>query len=475
MFTRNISPESADPMIKRFDTHNILFTKKRITKQVKAVPVDSGFWNTTAFLFDNNSFLLSLLDLGDFLDDTDGNSLTHVTDGKSSKRRVVGESLDAKGLGGLQVDNAGISSLDKLGVFLEHLTGTAVHLLLDQGEFACNVGSVAIQHGRVSVGDLSRVVHDNDLGVEAGNSGGGIVLGVTADVSTAKILDGNVLHVETNIVSWDCLGKRLVVHLDGLNFGNDTRGGEKGVDTGLDDTSFDTADGHSSNTSNLVDILEGKTKGLVGRALGGLDIVKSLEQVGSLVPRHVGRFVNHVVSLPSRDRNERNLHGLVSDLLEVVEDFSLDFVVTVLRVLDSLVVHLVHGNNHLLDSKSVGKKGVLTGLSILGDTSLESSLGRVNDKDGNIGLGSSGNHVLDEITVSRGINDGELVLGRLELPEGNVDGDTTFTLGLEVIEHPGILEGSLSEFGGFLLELFDGTLIDTSALVNQVTGGGGLT
>jgi hypothetical protein len=32
---------------------------------------------------------------------------------------------------------------------------------------------------------------------------------------------------------------------------------------------------------------------------------------------------------------------------------------------------------------------------------------------------------LDEVTVTRGVNDGDVVLGSLELPEGNVDRDTT--------------------------------------------------
>ena len=37
-----------------------------------------------------------------------------------------------------------------------------------------------------------------------------------------------------------------------------------------------------------------------------------------------------------------------------------------------------------------------------------------------------------------------------------------------------ILERTLSKLSSFLLELLDGTLIDTTALVNQVTSGGGL-
>ena len=37
-----------------------------------------------------------------------------------------------------------------------------------------------------------------------------------------------------------------------------------------------------------------------------------------------------------------------------------------------------------------------------------------------------------------------------------------------------VLEGTLAEFSSFLLELLDGTLVDTTALVDQVTSGGRL-
>ena len=37
-----------------------------------------------------------------------------------------------------------------------------------------------------------------------------------------------------------------------------------------------------------------------------------------------------------------------------------------------------------------------------------------------------------------------------------------------------ILEGALAKLSGFLLELFNGTLVDTTALVDQVTSGGRL-
>ena len=89
-------------------------------------------------------------------------------------------------------------------------------------------------------------------------------------------------------------------------------------------------------------------------------------------------------------------------------------------------------------------------------------------------LGGTGDHVLDEVTMSGGIDDGHVVLGGLELPESDVDGDTTLTLGLQFVQHPGVLEGALAGLLGLLLELLDGPLVDTSALVDQVTGGGRL-
>jgi len=77
--------------------------------------------------------------------------------------------------------------------------------------------------------------------------------------------------------------------------------------------------------------------------------------------------------------------------------------------------------------------------------------------------------------MAGGVDDGDLELAGFELPEGDIDGDTTFTLGLELVEYPGVLEGTLSHFGGFLLELVDRSLIDTTAFVDQMTGGGRFT
>jgi len=172
--------------------------------------------------------------------------------------------------------------------------------------------------------------------------------------------------------------------------------------------------------------------------------------------------------VPTRDGDEGDGLGVVTDLLDETGSLLDDLVVSVLGPLAG--VHLVDGDDELLDTEGEGEEGVLSGLTVLGDTSLELSDTGGDDEDGAVGLGGTGDHVLDEITVTRGVDDGDHVLGGLELPKSNVDGDTTLTLGLELVKNPSVLEGRLAELGGLLLELLDGTLVNTTALVDQVTG-----
>jgi hypothetical protein len=202
------------------------------------------------------------------------------------------------------------------------------------------------------------------------------------------------------------------VHLDGLDLSGDTSGGEGDDHTGLDDTGLDTTDGNRANTANLVDILEGKAEGLVGGTRRGVDGINGLEEglsgglglgllLPTLVPGAVAGNVDHVVAVEAGDGDEGNVLGVVADLLDEVGCLLDDLLVTVLGPLGG--VHLVDGDDELLDTKGVGKQSVLTGLSILGDTSLELTSTGGNDENSAIGLGGTSDHVLDEITVTGGI------------------------------------------------------------------------
>jgi hypothetical protein len=318
---------------------------------------------------------------------------------------------------------------------------------------------VAIQDWSISSTNLTWVVEDDDLSVEGLRTLRWVVLGVTADVASANFLDRDVLDVETNVVTGLTLSKLLVVHFDGLDFSGHTSRSEGDNHTSLDGTSLDTADWDSSDTTDLVDILEGKSEGLVGGSGWGVNGVDGLEKslaadlslcllIPALVPRAVGGYVNHVVAVETGDGDERNVLWVVADLLDEVGYFLDDFVVTLLRPLSH--IHLVDANNELFDTKGVGKQSVLTSLTILGNTGFEFTSTSGNDENGAISLRGSSDHVLDEVTMTRSVNDGNIVSRRLELPEGNVDGDTTFTLGLELVKNPSVLEGALAKLGCFL-------------------------
>ena len=356
--------------------------------------------------------------VGTNLDNADGDGLAHVTDGEATKRGVVGEGLNAHGLGGNHLDDGGVTRLDELGAGLDRLAGTAVDLLEELRELAGNVSGVAVEDGRVTSADLTGVVEDDDLGVEAVAALGGVLLGVTGNVATTDLLDGDVLDVEADVVTGKTLGELLVVHLDGLDFSGDTSGGEGDDHTGLDDTGLDTTDGNRANTTNLVHVLERQTEGLVGRTGRRVNGVDGLEEglasglglgllLPALVPGAVGGGVNHVVTVETGDGHEGNVLGVEADLLDETGGLLDDLLVTGLGPLGG--VHLVDGNDELLDTKSVGEEGVLAGLTVLGDTGLELTSTGGNDENGAVGLGGTSDHVLDEITVTGSVNDSDVV------------------------------------------------------------------
>ena len=331
------------------------------------------------------------------------------------------------------------------------------------------MGRVAVEHRGVAGRDLARVVQDDDLGGEVLDLLRGVLLRVGANVATADVLDGNVLHVKSNVVTGDSLGQGFVMHLDGFHLGGDVRGGEGHDVTRLHDAGLDTADGHGADTADLVHVLQGQAQRLVRRAGRRLEQVERLQQRGALVPVHARRLLDHVVALPAGDRHEADLLDVVADLLEVLANVGDDLVVARLGEVDR--VHLVARDDHLLHAEGEGEQRVLAGLALLGEARLELANAGGNDEDGGVGLRRPGDHVLDEVAVAGGIDDREDGLGRLELPQRNVDGDAALALGLQLVEHPRVLEGRLADLGGLLLELLDGALVDAAALVDQVSSG----
>ena len=213
--------------------------------------------NTNGYLF-----LLGVF-LEDFLDDTDGDGVLHVSDGETTKGRVLGEGLHAHGLGGTDFDSGAVADLDELGVLFQNLSASSVDLLVDLLELARDVGGVAIEDGGVAVGDLAGVVEHDDLGGEVLALLGGVVLGVRRDVASLQVLDVDVLDVEADVVAGVGLGQHLVVHFDRLDLSRQVGGREDDHHAGLEHAGLHSAHGHRAHAADLVHVVDGEAEGLV--------------------------------------------------------------------------------------------------------------------------------------------------------------------------------------------------------------------
>jgi len=149
-----------------------------------------------------------------YLNNTHGDSLTHIADREAAQRWELLEGLDAHRLGRLQHHDGGVATLDALWILFGGLARAAIALLFDLGEFAGDMGSVAVEHRRVTVADLSRVIQHDHLGSEVGGAARRLVLGVASHIATPQLLHGDVLHVKADVVTRQGLRECLVVHLD---------------------------------------------------------------------------------------------------------------------------------------------------------------------------------------------------------------------------------------------------------------------
>ena len=411
----------------------------------------------------------------DALDDTDSNSSLHVSNSESTEWWEVSEGLNAHWLGWLDLDDGTVRSLDELRVIFKDFTVSSVDLLLDDIKLASDVSGVAIQDWSVTVSDLTWVTEDDNLSIEGCALASSIDLGVGGNVTSLELLDSDVLDIETDVVTWDSLWELSVMHLNGLDLSGEVGWGEGDGHTWLEDTSLDSADWDGTNTRDLVNILEWESEWLIHWSLWSLKLIESLVESLTLVPFHVVGLFDHVVTVPSGDWDELDFLDLVTNLSEIRGDLLFDLVESFFAILDGWGVHLVDADDHLLDTKGESKESVLSGLSVLGVTGFELTRWGGNHENGTIGLRGTSNHVLDEISMAWGVNDGEEVLLGLELPKRNIDGDTSLTLGLKLVEDPGVFERRFTNFLGFLLVLLQSPLLDSTALVDHMTSGGRFT
>lgn len=70
------------------------------------------------------------------------------------------------------------------------------------------------------------------------------------------------------------------------------------------------------------------------------------------------------------------------------------------------------------------------------ETGLEAIFLRVNNEDGEVGLGHSGNHIGDEVSVTRSVEDGKACLLGFERHSGDVDRYAAVSLFVCLVHEP---------------------------------------
>jgi len=198
------------------------------------------------------------------------------------------------GLARNKFDDASIARLDRLRGFFKSLTSSTIDLLNKLREFTSDVSSMTIKHRGIAGTNLTRVIEDNNLGIERSSLLSGVVLGVRCNVTTTDILDRHVpenewlvstektrqknpLHVETDIVTWVTLLELFVVHFNGLDFSGHVRGCESNDHASLDNASLDTTNRHCADTTDFVNILERETKRFFRWTCWGINSINGIK------------------------------------------------------------------------------------------------------------------------------------------------------------------------------------------------------
>jgi len=146
-----------------------------------------------------------------------------------------------------------------------------------------------VEHRGVANGDSLGDVHELDLANEGFvvSDEGWFAVGVSGHVATADVVSSEATDVESNVVARLCLVDHGVVHLNGLHFTALHRRVEHDVLADVEDTGFDLANWQSSDTGDLVDILNWQAERLVGWLPGiGVALMAS-KRVGPLYQGHL--------------------------------------------------------------------------------------------------------------------------------------------------------------------------------------------
>ena len=153
-----------------------------------------------------------------------------------------------------------------------------------------------------------------------------------------------------------------------------------------------------------------------------IDRLQVFHQGWSIEPGEVVTRLDHVVALQCRHREEVRIDQFQA--LGELPVVAADLVEARLRPSDE--VHLVDGHHDVSDAQQADDVAVASGLG-------QDSQAGVDQDDGQLACGGTGDHVARVLLVSGGVGDDELPPGRGEVPVGHVDRDPLLPLGLQAV------------------------------------------
>ena len=255
--------------------------------------------------------------------------------------------------------------------------------------------------------------------------------------------------------------------VDGFDMGLKTGGQNGDFIAGFENTASD-APGVATEIMPLIthradDPLHGEAGIDVVFLPADIDGLEVIEEGGAFIPRHFFRAIHDVVAIEGGDRDIRDLDDVIETGGEVVEILD-DVVINFFRVIDE--IHLVHGDDEVLDAKEVGDEAVALGL-------LDHAFTGIDEDDGKVRGGGTRDHVAGVLGVAWSVCDDEFALGCGKVTVGDINGDALLALGFESVCEKGEVDVFITAAAGGFLHGFELILEDGFGIIEKAANEGG--
>mmetsp|Transcript_47661 Transcript_47661/g.107267 ORF Transcript_47661/g.107267 Transcript_47661/m.107267 type:complete len:420 (-) Transcript_47661:197-1456(-) len=416
--------------------------------------------------------VLHLLVLGELSDLADGNCPTLVPQREAAQLGHSGEGVDGRWSG--QRDAACNDRVfpHEAWVLLLLLAVSDTHALIQLQDLALLNGYVHVDDRSVARGQHRPLLGKLDqlqLSLELGDDFHRVD-GSAEHEASAKLVLTHSVHLHGHVFATGGILHLLVVDVDVHDRALVASGHDHALHAGLDSTLLDLSDGHHG-THVPVAVKHGDPEGLGGVPLRHLQRVQEVQQGLAFEPGRGGPPLLYVVASEAADRQEYNLVILEARRLQEGAKLFLDVVISLLLPLNARVVHLVDGNDELVDAKRLGQEGVLAGLAAALKAGLELALPSRDDEHADVGLGRAADHVGHVGLVPRSVQDSPPAVIGLKVSAADLN-RLSLGLLLLVCVHDVRKEPALTILVlGLLLVFLYRPLIDAAAEIQDVATG----